>query len=336
MELLKQLEEIDKITGDVDSCLALLKTHKNSYKDLYSSYKQYWVLVYFCEQDLDSYQEFMKTSESTRLTLICQHAPKYLSLFSQVSLLACLEFSDLELLPIIPRLWELIPKEKIIARLVRSKNLSLYYDLPVKITKIPELTDLHKSAYTLLLILASPDLLPELLSKYLRVSQENYLKNYENSLCSHGSLEKSSNLSNFRVVKHLMKSQGNSNLSASYLITIQNILSEYLAPPCISQKSVVYEIEEILDEIVTADLEKLKIFIFTKMVAADVRRHIAEALTIRGIDCKEELELNKLKEKHLEKIPEDLGLELLNSATYEDADNIISRWRKENLLKSFA
>ena len=336
MNILDQLNEIDKTTGDVDACLSLLKPYKKTHGKLYADYKKYWLLVYYCQQDFQSFDEFLRLPENVSLGLICKSIPKYLSLFSQSTLLNCLDYNDTELHPLIQYLWDLIPKEKILARLLNSENPQIFYNLSVKITTVPEIPGLTLDSYRLLLVLATPELLSSVISRYLALCQDNFLTSYIRSLCSSASLEKSFNLSNFRVIKQIMNDEGHTNISASYLLTVQNALIQYMAPPCISQHALIYELEEILDEIVVSDLQKLKEFVFGKMIAADIRGAIGESLLRRGIDCKQELELNKKKEKYLEKMPEDIGLELLNAANFEDAEDVIARWAKENMVKIFS
>ena len=102
MEILDQLLEIDKNTGDVDTCLSFLKGYKKSYLDLYKKYKQYWVLVYVCDQEIDSFIEFEAISEEKRLNIISKQSPKNLNLFSLPVLKTLLSLSDAEVLPLIP------------------------------------------------------------------------------------------------------------------------------------------------------------------------------------------------------------------------------------------
>ena len=124
-----------------------------------------------------------------------------------------------------------------------------------------------------------------------------------------------------------MIEKGDTKISACFLSMLKNILSEYMAPPCISQKPIIFEIEEIMNEIVFDDLILLKDFLFGKMISANVRSAIGEMLVRKGVDCRQELELNIMKENAFEWIPEDAGLELLNAKTYEAANSITSRYK---------
>ena len=284
--------------------------------------------------DIQSFNECMAIPEIQRVKIISSISPKSISLFSQTALLSCLEYSDTEIHPLISYLWKLLPADLLIQRLLNSQNPSVFYSLPIKINILPEIKSCTSNVYKLLLILASPSLIPLILDLYLQQSQQEYLNKYKKDLSVQGTLEKSANLDNFRIIKYLLKEEGNNNISNCFLSIVQSVLSEYLAPPCISGKVLVYEIEELLDEIVYNDLYKLKDFVFGGIIAADIRGKIGELLKKKGINCREELELNRLKEKNLEKMPEELGLELLHTRNYEDADDVISRWRKEKIFKN--
>lgn len=333
MDIENRLLLIDKTTGDVDACLRLLREYKKGRNDLYKKYKQYWILVYLCGQDINSFEDCMSIPDLDRLKIVSKASPSSIDIFPESLLLQCLSFTDTDLLPLIPSLYKKIPAENLITRLIQSQNQSLFFDLPIKIHTIPKI-NIPLTSYKLLILLSTPTLLPTLISNYLSLSTTNYLKEYTKKHSNGQAIEKSANLENFRIIKYLMIEEDNKNISYCYLNMAKNILSEYLAPPCISVKPLVFEIDEIIDEIVYTDLVKLKDFIFNKMISADIRGKIGEILTKKGVDCKSELEINKIKEKPLIEMPEDLGLELLSIKDYEEADNLISTWRKNKFIKN--
>ena len=182
MDILNQLKEIDDLTGDVDACFQLLKEYKKSHNSLYKTYKQYWILVYKCNQDIQSFNECMAIPEIQRVKIISSISPKSISLFSQTALLSCLEYSDTEIHPLISYLWKLLPADLLIQRLLNSQNPSVFYSLPIKINILPEIKSCTSNVYKLLLILASPSLIPLILDLYLQQSQQEYLNKYKKDL----------------------------------------------------------------------------------------------------------------------------------------------------------
>lgn len=333
MNILDKLKEIDDTTGDIDSCLQILKKSKKKFPDIYRQYKQYWVLVYICDEDINSFDDFIEISELDKLLIISEKSPINLKLFTEQTLEHLLKNSDSELIKIIPYIWPIFSKEKLLNRLFSSKNPEIFYEIPIKIDFIPNLSEISINSYKLLIYLADSSILSVILPKYLQISQEKYLDEYKNKICGAVS-ERYGNLDNFRLLDYFLKENTEENGSGCFLYTMYSILGEYIAPPCINKEPLPHEINEVIDGLSISDLHKLKDFVFYKMIAINTRTAIGRLLEKKGIDCSKELKLNIVKEKYIEKMPEELALELLSTKDEENADDVISRWRKDAIINN--
>ncbi|OMJ78732.1 hypothetical protein SteCoe_21411 [Stentor coeruleus] len=328
MDLLARIKEIDEETGDVDACLQILKQHKNSCRDLYKQFKKYWVLVYIAEIKINSYDEFLIMPEQERFNIFLQKAPDYLSLFDKKYLENCLDFEDSELAKIFPHLWKILPKTQLITRILSAKNPEEFFNLPIQIDTLPDLTNLSELSYKILLKLSSPKLLPSIIANYFPSTVKTFLEAYKSDLLIHGSYEKSATLENFRILKFLMADDKNFNISKCSLNLIENILSEYLAPPFISQDLLPYEISEILDDLNENDLKKIKEFVFNKMLAANISNSMGKILLSKGVKCEKDLELNEYKLNWVDEMPEELALEFINCKDVREAQKVVAKWRE--------
>lgn len=328
MDFLAKVKEIDEETGDVDACLQLLKQHKSKCRDLYKQFKQYWVLVYIAEIELNSFDDFLLIPEQERFNIFLQKAPEYLSLFDYKYLENCLNFEDSDLAKIFHHLWEILPKNKLIARILNAKKPEEFASLPIQIDTLPDMTNLSELSYKILLKLSSPKLLPSILAHYFPSTVKTFLSAYKSDLLIHGSYEKSATLENFRVLKFLMADDPNFNISKCYLNLIESILSEYLAPPFISQDLLPYEISEILDDLNEIDLKKIKDFVFTKMLAVNISNSMGKILMSKGVKCEKELELNEYKLNWVDEMPEELALEFINCKNIREAQKVVVKWRE--------
>jgi hypothetical protein len=324
--------EIDRTTGDLNHCVEVLKRFKVTQKELYCEFKQYWILVYIVGMDLDSLEDCLSIPEEVRLEKIRIFYPQGLKYFSQTFLYNLLKLPDDDLQKITKVLWKNLPFEIVLDRVLKSHNPQDFFNADVKIDKLPESSSLNSSSLRTFISLASPELLPNVLTSYFQTCCQEFIQEKVENCFNIG---QGITLDNFRLVKAFMKNEDPSGLSLKFCSLSQNILANFLAPPVMSGKLLPFEMEEILNDLEKKDLAKVKSFVFSAPVAFDVRLKMSQIFSSLGVDCEEEEKLMQKKATCIGKMSEEAGLELLLCRSVEEVEDRVLLWKKENLFNTF-
>ncbi|CAG9330708.1 unnamed protein product [Blepharisma stoltei] len=366
-EVEKMCRDIDRKTGNVDECLKVIKEsiakRVPGLNMLYKNYKQYWILVYECGLELESIEDAMNINEKDRVNYILSAKPskfeKWAKLLDIADVIEYIESQSKNYLILLNKLpktdqYDSAVQDSLLKTLIFHPHPEEFAKSPIKLHKLPNEESLSKMRLEnmqVLLAISEPIITANLLDFYNKTAQNHYFEDYiisnyhdlgtalvqnqtENLL---ETLEYTVSLDNIQVILHILSHYSIELSSKCFYFAAKNALIEYMAPPCISQRLLPYEMESCLDAMNSDELSELKKFIFSKMLSIDSQNSMGKLIQSRGVDCFMELELSEFKLKWIKKLNEDQQIEMLHAKKIEDAIEVVGAFhasleKQKNLM----